>query len=181
MIIGWSKVIANAKVSGMGSDVSGSSLSGYKRDYYGGALMILIGLGAVVQGRTYETGTLTQMRPGFFPVALGAILVLIGVAIAGTARRPPLLSSIEKGIELQDSRSDWRGWLCILLSIVAFVVLGRWGGLMPAAFAITFISALGDRDNSFRAAFALAALITLLCILIFWWALKLQFPLFTWG
>lgn len=63
-------------------------LVGYKRDYYGGALMILIGLGAAVQGATYDVGGLTQMGPGFFPVVLGVILVLLGLSIAGTARQP---------------------------------------------------------------------------------------------
>ena len=37
------------------------------KDYYGGALMMLIGLAAVIQGRQYPVGTLSRMGPGFFP------------------------------------------------------------------------------------------------------------------
>jgi hypothetical protein len=43
---------------------------------------------------------------------------------------------------------EWRGWLCICSSIVAFAVIGKYGGLLPATFAIVFIAALGDRQNT---------------------------------
>ena len=43
---------------------------------------------------------------------------------------------------------EWRGGFCIGASIVAFVVLGKYGSLLLATFAIVFISALGDRQNT---------------------------------
>ena len=49
--------------------------------------MLLLGLGAILQGRNYSIGTLSRMGPGFFPVALGVILALAGVAIAISASR----------------------------------------------------------------------------------------------
>jgi hypothetical protein len=65
----------------------GRSAAGkFNRDYYGGALMMAIGLGAIIEGRQYPLGTLSRMGPGFFPVALGAILALVGLAIIATAR-----------------------------------------------------------------------------------------------
>jgi hypothetical protein len=123
------------------------------KDYYGGGLMTLLGLAAASQGATYEIGTLSHMGPGFFPVALGIILALTGVAIAG-------------------------GAICIGLSIVAFVVLGNYGGLLPATIAIVFISALGDRENRPVGAFVLALGMLAVCVVVFWWALQIQFPLF---
>ncbi len=36
-----------------------------RRDYLGGALMLLIGVGALAEGVTYDVGTLTSMGPGF--------------------------------------------------------------------------------------------------------------------
>ena len=38
-----------------------------RKDYYGGALMVLIGLGAIYGGSDYHIGTLSHMGPGFFP------------------------------------------------------------------------------------------------------------------
>ena len=52
------------------------------RDYYAGALMALIGAGAILEGSTYGVGTLTAMGSGFFPVALGVGLVLMGALMA---------------------------------------------------------------------------------------------------
>jgi Tripartite tricarboxylate transporter TctB family len=145
------------------------------RDYYGGALMFLLGLGAILQGRTYSMGTLSRMGPGFFPVSLGVILALAGAAIAISAR------FAEPESEEKVLPPEWRGWFCICLSIVAFVVLGKYGGLVAATFAIVFISALGDRQNTIKSALLLAASIVVICLVVFWWALQMQFPLFGWG
>ncbi len=157
-------------------------LSAYKRDYYAGALMVLVGVGAAVQGFQYNVGTLTHMGAGFFPVALGVILAFLGVLIAGLAKRPQLRPTLHEGGPLEPSSGpEWRGWFCILFSIVAFIVLGQYGGLLPATFAVVFISAMGDRDNTWVSALVLASAISLSCVVIFWWALQVQFPLFTWG
>jgi len=141
------------------------------RDYYGGALILLIGLGVITQGLSYDVGSLKRMGPGFFPVMLGTILAVTGTFIAlgakhtATAETPP----------------EWRAWTCILLGIAAFIVLGQYGGLLPASFAVVFISALGDRDNNVMSAAILALAMCLIAVVVFWWALKLQLPLFGWG
>lgn len=150
-------------------------LNKYTTDYYGGGLMILLGLWVVLQGRTYEVGTLSKMGPGFFPVALGALLVLIGAAIALTAK-----GAVPAGEETH-LPPEWRGWICITISIVAFVVLGKYGGLIPATFAIVFIAAMGDRKNTIKSALILSLAMVAVCVGVFWWALKMQFPLFQWG
>jgi hypothetical protein len=153
----------------------------YRRDFYAGLLMMLLGVGVAVKGTDYRVGSLTGMGPGFFPVALGVILALLGVAIAGSAHRLRARAPADDGAAAEKYRPEWRGWIAIVSSIIAFVVLGRYGGLLPAAFAITFISALGDRDNSWRAALILALAISAVSVIVFWWALRLQFPLFSWG
>jgi len=164
-----------------GRDARAGSPGGYKREYYGGALMLLLGVGAVLQGLDYKVGSLTQMGPGFFPVAFGVILALIGVLIAGTAKRPDGRVAIHDEVAQKVDGPEWRGWICILGGVAAFAILGKWGGLLPATFAITFISALGDRDNSLRSSFILAVALSVISVVIFWWALQVQLPLFTWG
>ena len=52
---------------------------------------------------------------------------------------------------------------------------------MTATFAIVFISALGDRRNTVKSAFLLAAAMVVVCLIVFSWGLQLQFPLFRWG
>lgn len=158
----------------MESGNTGGLVRRYHRDYYAGALMVVIGLGAVFIGCGYQTGNLRDMGPGFFPVAVGAIMAAIGVLIALSERRVP----DEEG---KTPKPEWRGWICIALGIVAFVLIGRFGGLLPATFAIVFISALGDRNNTFKSALLLALSMSVVSVTVFWYALQLQFPLFAWG
>jgi hypothetical protein len=151
--------------------------SRYKKDYYGGGLMMLIGAGVVIQGVKYKIGALNAMGSGFFPVALGVLLALTGLAIALCAKNAnPAADPHKKALP-----PEWRGWICITASIIAFVVLGRHGGLVPATFSVVFIAAMGDRKNTVKQAVILALAMVVLSIGIFWWALKMPFPLFQWG
>ncbi|HCW20683.1 tripartite tricarboxylate transporter TctB family protein [Achromobacter sp.] len=151
-----------------------------RKDYYGGALMVLIGLGAIYGGTDYHIGTLSHMGPGFFPAALGGLLALTGVLIAMSARSgeatPPA-----PGDGHAHGLPDFRGSACILLGTLAFLLLGRYGGLLPATFAIVFISALGDRKNTIKQAILLSLAMSAIAVVVFWWALQLQLPLFRWG
>lgn len=153
-----------------------------RRDYYGGALLVLIGIAAAYQGRTYGVGSLTNMGSGFFPTCVGILLALVGIGVAGSAATK---ARFPDGDALEGSEkalpSQWRGWLCIGGGVAAFTVLGKWGGLLPATFAIVFISAFGDNGNTWKSAVILAASICVVSVVIFWWALQLQFPLFSWG
>ncbi len=76
---------------------------------------------------------------------------------------------------------EWGAWACILCGIGAFVGIGEYGGLAPATFALVFISALGDRTNDPKRAAMLALAMVVISAVVFRWALKLQFPLFSWG
>ncbi|MBW4090584.1 MAG: tripartite tricarboxylate transporter TctB family protein [Proteobacteria bacterium] len=146
-----------------------------RKDFLGGGLMLLLGLGAAFQASHYEFGTLRRMGPGYFPLALGLILALTGLAI--------LLGSLRGAAAVAAARlaPEWRGWICICAGVASFAVIGRWGGLLPATFASVFLAALGDRKNTPVAAGVLAAVMTLVCLVVFWWLLKIELPLFRWG
>jgi len=146
-----------------------------RKDHYGGALMFAIGVASALQGRTYEMGTLSRMGPGYFPTALGVILALVGAAIfvmAGVGAPPVAKKKLPP---------EWRAWFLICASVVAFVVIGIYGGLVPATFAIVFISALADRQNTVKNGLLLSAAMIVISVVVFWWALELAFPLFRWG
>jgi hypothetical protein len=149
---------------------------GLKRDFLAGSLLILIGSATVLQGVTYHLGTLMQMGPGFMPVALGVILVLIGIVIAVTA-----IADGEFAVPFVQRSPDWRGWSCIVAGPFLFILLGAYGGLAPATFACVFVSALGDRGTTLKKAALLAAGTTVCGIVLFVYLLEVQFPIFRWG
>ena len=156
----------------------------FKKDYYGGALMVLTGLAAVFAGLQYHTGTLSHMGPGFFPVAIGTLLTLVGVLIAMSARNEPAPSAQAEqasGHGHSHAAPDLRGTVCIVLGTLAFLLFGVYGGMIPAIFAIVFISALGDRSNNIKQAAGLAVAMCVIAAVVFSWLLQIQLPLFIWG
>lgn len=145
----------------------------FTKDRIGALLLLLMGIGVVAEGRSYNVGNLTRMGPGYFPVVLGIVLLGIGAFLLVTSWK-------EKGDEAPEI-PDLRGSVLILVGVLSFVVLGHYGGLVPATFAATTISAMGDRKNTLREAALLGAGMTVTSALLFHWALQMQFPLFTWG
>jgi len=154
-----------------------------RKDYYAATTLLLLGAGVIYKGASYGVGTLTQMGAGYIPVVLGVLLIILGASLGLTAR----LSTQAMASDLQvpgahgPLRVEWRGWLCIIGGVCAFVLLGVYGGLVPAAFAAVFIAALGDRKNTAKDAALLAAAMTVAGALIFRIGLNMQLPLFSWG
>ena len=145
----------------------------HRRDYYAGGLMVLIGGGAAVVGSQYQMGSLTRMGPGFFPTALGVLLAILGIVIAGTAAYSPTPAAAGPAM-----RPDWRGWLCIAGGAFLFIALAGHGGLVPATFACVFVAAMGDRTNSWKEAALLAAGVTFFGTLLFAYLLQISIPVF---
>jgi uncharacterized membrane protein YhdT len=144
-----------------------------RRDYWAGALMMLIGLAGIIEGRNYGIGTFTQMGSGFFPVALGGVMTLLGVLIAGTA----YLSSEPDHETFLPANPQWFAWACIISSPIVFIVLGEYMGLLPATLACVFIAALGDKETTCVEAAKLSAVVTVIGIALFSYLLKIPFPI----
>lgn len=138
------------------------------------AFAILAGSATVLQGLQYPLGTLSAMGPGMFPVALGVLLVFLGVL---TALMP---EGAEDG-EAAWPRFDIRGPACIVLALVLFIVVGRYAGLALASFVLIFLAALADRRNSPGAAAVLAVVVTAAGLFLFSQVLHGQLPLFPWS
>jgi hypothetical protein len=151
----------------------------FKKDYYGGGLMVLIGLAAIYASVPYKIGSLARMGPGFFPCAIGVLMAITGVLIAATAssQKEPVPAMVGHAHGLP----DLRGAVCIILALLAFIFCGYYLGLLPATFAIVFIAALGDRSNTVVQAVVLALAMSVISAVVFSWALQLQLPLFKWG
>ena len=144
-----------------------------KRDYYAGGLMLLLGVGAAVTGTGYKFGSLAKMGPGFMPVMLGVVLAFLGILIAGTA----LGSSEDDDKKFLPDNPQWFGWLCILAGPVLFIILGHYGGMIPAVFACVFVCALGDKTGTPKSSAILAAGVTGFGVLLFHYLLSIPFPL----
>jgi hypothetical protein len=151
-----------------------------KRDYYAGALVALIGASAAYQGSTYGIGTMAQMEPGYFPTALGILMILVGAAIAATGAQGTESLSIGVPPDPHHAAStsfDWRGWLAIISGVCLFMGLAEYAGLLPAIFACVFVSALGCRTTTWKEALVLALCVTAFGIALFNYGLQVPIPI----
>jgi hypothetical protein len=151
------------------------------KDHAGALLLIALGAGVALWGRTYRVGSLTEMGAGYIPFVIGVLLIAVGILVGITAKAPPAIIPNLPGPKKAQRGIDARGAFCIVGSIASFVILGTYGGMVPASFACVFIAAIGDRSNSLRDALLLAGVLTLAGFLIFSWALKLSLAPFSWG
>lgn len=88
----------------------------------------------VIEGGSYPLGSLTRPGPGFVPVVLGALIILLALAVAFDVRRS------------DTPRPDfgWRPLLAVTTGILAFAVLVTPLGFIPATIALVMLSGCGE-------------------------------------
>lgn len=148
------------------------------KDSVGAGINILLGSAITYAGYGYGVGSFEHMGSGFVPVAIGVAMVVIGLLLSVVAMLAPSGDSHSGHGQHLSGLPDLRGGICIVGGVVAFVILGEYGGLVPATFVSVFISALGDRKNSLRDALLLSAALVVMALVVFKWALDVQMPAF---
>ncbi len=152
------------------------------KDHYGALLIVALGISVLVASVSYRIGSLTQMGSGFFPMVLGVLLLLTGIAIGLTATPA---NSGEASAASDKTKPhggfEWRSWSCILGGLAAFIVFAVYGGMLLASFSSVFIAAMGDRQNTVRHAVVIGVIMTAIYVVVFHYGLRLPPPLFRWG
>jgi putative tricarboxylic transport membrane protein len=91
------------------------------KDFWSGILFGATGTTALFIARDYPFGTAVRMGPGYFPIALGALLVLFG------------LYFVAKGLRSADTVADnWslRALIVLPLALVLFGILMERAGFV---------------------------------------------------
>jgi putative tricarboxylic transport membrane protein len=129
-------------------------------------MFVAFGGAAMVVARDYPMGTASRMGPGYFPMVIGAMLVLLGLAVAarGFWRAGPSLP-----------RLPLRAVVVVLAAIVAFALLVDSAGLVVATAALIVVSRLGWWELRPREIVVLVVLLTALACGLFVWGLGLPF------
>jgi hypothetical protein len=138
------------------------------RDFWAGAMLIGTGAVTIFIARDYPLGTTLRMGPGYFPVLLGALLILFGLYLVVVGLR-----SNEK-IE-----GNWslRALIVLPLSLVLFGILMERAGFVPALLVLIFGSALGGTEFKLGEVLLLSVGLTAFCTALFVWGLGLPYPL----
>ncbi len=139
------------------------------KDFWTGAIFLLVGSGAVIIGQDYAMGSAVKMGPAYFPTVLGGLLALIGlIAII----RSLLTSGTAIGAFV------WREVVLVLAAILLFGVLVRGAGLVTAVVVLVLMSAYASIKFRWTHALLLAAGLAVFTVLVFVKALGLPISLF---
>jgi len=149
-----------------------------QKDFFSGLMFLVMG-GAFAWGATsYNVGEGARMGPGYFPLMLGLLLGVLGLAIIFQA----MVVETEDGEKI--GSIAWKPLGFIIGANVAFgILLGgipKFGipamGLIAAIYALVFISSLAGDNFRPKEVTILATILAIFSYIAFVWLLKLQFP-----
>lgn len=148
------------------------------QDFYAGLLFCAVG-GAFAWGSMgYELGSAAQMGPGYFPLVLGLLLVVLGAVITVKSLATPNDPAQAMGAWA------WRPLFCIVLANLAFGVLlvglpsiglpamGMW----IAIVVMTVLASMARKGFSFHEALLQGLVLAAGSYLVFVVGLNMQFP-----
>jgi|UPI000566218D hypothetical protein len=139
------------------------------KDVLVGLIFLLIGGAFALGAADYGMGNARRMGPGYFPIVLGCILCLMGLALVGKAlwkQRPQAVS-----------RLYLRPLLALSASILAFAALIDEVGLIAACMACVLLAGLASAETRWRETILIAIGMTAFSALVFKQFLGLPFRL----
>jgi hypothetical protein len=136
-----------------------------------GLIFVGFGLAFGYAASNYQIGTALRMGPGYFPIILAVIMVVLGAIIV-------VQSFLSGTDEIPLGQVPWRGLVLLIGALVFFGFTVRGLGLLPSLFVTVFLAGFASRSNGLVGALVLAVGLTTLCMVIFIWALGLPLPLF---
>lgn len=139
-------------------------------DIAAGAIFVGFGLAFTLQSLTYEVGTPFRMGPGFFPLLLGVIMVVLGLLI--------IAGGFTTDREGWRADVPWRGLALITLALIFFGLTVRGLGVVPSLFVTTALAGLASVRVRPLTALVIAAALTATSVLVFLVALQLRLSLF---
>lgn len=141
-----------------------------KRDFWSGLMFTAFGAAFAVLALEYEMGTAALMGPGWFPVALGSILAVIGLLITA--------GSFHWRAEQTDIETiGWRELLLILLAIGVFAWLLPHLGVVLSVMLLVFVAALAGHERRPLETLIVAVALAAVCYGLFVAGLGLPLPI----
>lgn len=100
--------------------------------------LVIIGFGLFViyGGIELSVGSMRRIGPGFFPLGLGGLMVLLGIGLL-----------FERQEDRGEDTRNLRGLFCVSLALAAFAVLLEPIGLFPATMAMVLLVVAAEPDR----------------------------------
>ena len=149
-----------------------------QKDFFSGLMFIVVGAAFALGASTYSIGTGARMGPGYFPLVLGVLLAIIGIAVTFTS----LVVETEDGDKV--GKFAWKPLFFIISANLVFGAciggLPMIGlkplGLIVGIYLLTYIASHAGDEHKFKEVAVLATILAALSYVAFIVLLKLQFP-----
>ena len=149
-----------------------------QKDFAAGLMFTIVGIAFAWGATNYTIGDAARMGPGYFPLALGILLAILGLVITFGA----LVVETEDGDRI--GKIAWKPMGFIIGANVLFGILlaglPQFGipafGLIVAIYGLTFVASLAGDEFRFKEVAILATALAILSYLAFVKLLSLQFP-----
>jgi hypothetical protein len=128
------------------------------KDFWTAIIYITVGSIFLIISRDYPMGSTLKMGPAYFPTVLSSLLIIIGMISL-------VRSFIQQGAPI--GSFTFRGLLLVIAATIIFGLIVRGAGLIVALPALVIISAYASIRFRWGEALALAAGLTIFCILVF--------------
>jgi Tripartite tricarboxylate transporter TctB family len=136
------------------------------KDLFAGLLFVVFGAAAVLIGRHYPLGSASRMGPGYFPVLVGALLVLVGVVVTVRA----LVAHPDR-----IGRIAVKPLVLVLAAVATFAAFIEQMGLAVVVLSVVVVGYLANPRPKWLELVVLAAVLTGASLAIFVYGLKLPF------
>ena len=149
-----------------------------QKDFFAGLMFMGVGVAFAWGATSYSIGTGARMGPGYFPLLLGVMLALLGVAITFNA----LVVERAGG----DKIGKW-AYTPLVFIIASNLLFGVCLGGLPSIkipamgmifgiYVLTFVSSIAEKGMKIKTTFILATVLAVISFVAFVLVLKLQFP-----
>ena len=147
-----------------------------QKDFFSGLMFLVVGVAFAWGATTYNVGSGARMGPGYFPLLLGVLLMILGAVIIFKA----LVVETEDGDKI--GKWMWRPVGYIVGANLAFgVLLGGLPsiklpamGMVLAIYALTLIGARAGSEFKLKEVLILASILVVGSYVVFILLLKLQ-------
>jgi putative tricarboxylic transport membrane protein len=145
-----------------------------RKDVASGAFFVLVGaFYGFTAWKNLPIGQTLNMGPGYFPLVLSTLLVILGLAVVVRGLATRSLSPF--------GAISWRGLLFLTLATLFFATFFRPLGMLPSVFITTFLASLSSAQIKPAAAALISLSLALFCVIVFHFGLDLPAPIFgTW-
>ncbi|WP_376878106.1 tripartite tricarboxylate transporter TctB family protein [Albirhodobacter sp. R86504] len=140
------------------------------KDVASGLMFTIIGLAGLVLAVGFDIGTAARPGPGFFPVLLAGLLVVIGLAVLAKGVRSPVEHY---------ARIIWRPFFAITAAVASFALLIEGFGLIPAVLIAALIASFAKAGFGLRERLLTAAALAIFSAILFIGLLGLPIELLT--